>query len=164
MEIRINTPKGSGWPLIALHKNVCDSPADVFCRPSSEKPCNFPQLRRYTLSSLTAARPCQRVLMRTAPLSKRFNFESILPRKGEVVNGFWEKNVFLYTLQRRWIEMGSKLVKLLKFYTPEGSGRRQNGSSHFRRTDAFAGWECGWRGQPGGSQWPGRRRRPLPVR
>ena len=76
MEIRIKSPnRESGWPLIALHKKFVTVRQMFSADPATENQCNFPSLRRYTLSSLAAARPCQRVLMRTAPLSKRFNFK-----------------------------------------------------------------------------------------
>ena len=50
-------------------QSYCDSPADILCRPSRERPGSLSPLRRCALSSPTAARPCRRVLMSTAPLS-----------------------------------------------------------------------------------------------
>jgi hypothetical protein len=71
MEIRKNTPMKELHRIAidSASQSNCDSPADLICRPSSERPGNLSKLRRYTLSSSAAARPCQRVLMRTAPLS-----------------------------------------------------------------------------------------------
>ena len=73
---RIDVPAGTQNrdAIDSASQSYCDSPADLICRPSSERPGNLSSLRRYTLSSPAAARPCLRVLLRTAPLSKRFNF------------------------------------------------------------------------------------------
>ena len=75
MEIRIKSQTGIRMAIDSASQSFCDSLTDLICQTSNGKSCILPQLRRYTLSSLTAAWPCQRVLMRTAPLSKRFNFQ-----------------------------------------------------------------------------------------
>ena len=74
-------------PSIALHKVfLCDSPADVLCRPSAEKPAVFQRFGGSPFRAPAAGWPCRRVLMNTAPLSKRFNFECILPSGPRLVN------------------------------------------------------------------------------
>ena len=65
--------------------------------------------------------------MRTAPLSKRFNFESILPRGGEVVNGFrLKKVIFVKSVQK----YGKKRTKSVYSMGVAAAVTRESKMSH----------------------------------
>ena len=87
MEIRINAPKEcTGWPLIALHK-VLVTVRQIFSdEPAMEDRAIFQSFGGAPFPLRRLHDQSRRVLMRTAPLSKRFNFESILTRKCRDVN------------------------------------------------------------------------------
>ena len=91
-------------------QSSCDSPADLLCRPSEGRPGSLPTLRRRSLSHPAAARPGRRVLMRTAPLSKRFNF-SVYYHAGVGMSMHFAHCVgFLWISQRNPPQKGNKTV------------------------------------------------------
>ena len=76
MDIRKNAPIPEFYRIAidSASQSNCDSPADLICRPSSERPGNLPKLRRYTLSSSDGCTTLPKSTDEDRASIKRFNF------------------------------------------------------------------------------------------